>query len=79
MKLYILIIASLVFFSKSREENQIMSKRLTYKESFDPNNIYYILDSREEFKQIKNLKKNEIYKNSSSYSYEWSNHTKKKA
>ena len=77
MKLYLLIFVSLIFSSKSKEENQVMSKRLTYKESFDPNNIYYILDSQEEFKQIKNLQKNEIYKNSSSYSYEWSNHTKK--
>jgi hypothetical protein len=59
MKLYILIFVSLIFSSKSKEENQIMSKRLTYKESFDPNNIYYILDSQEEFKLIKNLQKNE--------------------
>ena len=36
----------------------------------------YLLNAEEEYKENQNFVKNEIIKNSSSYSYEWSNHPK---
>ena len=76
MKLVFILFLSSLFLSNSVEETKDVNKRLTFKETFDPENTYYILNAEEEYKEIKNLKKNEEYKNSSSYSYEWTNHPK---
>ena len=70
MEYFILLFASILLSNCNEEAN----KGLTFKETFDPENTHYILNAEEEYKEIKNLKKNEIYKNSSTYSYEWSNH-----
>ena len=51
-------------------------QRLTYIETYDPQNIYYVLNTENEYKPIKNLEKNELIRKSSTYSYEWSNHIK---
>ena len=74
MKIYFLIIEIFIFNINCLEEKQNGIKRLTYKEEFDPENSFYILNSEEEYKVNKNLIKNEKITNSSSYSYEWSNH-----
>ena len=76
MKEFILL-ATLIFSINSLEEDQNNNvKRLTYKEIFDPENSYYVLNTEEEYKAIKNLEKNELIKNSSTYTYEWTNHEK---
>ena len=75
MRLFIILFVSLIISIKSKEEANSKTERLTYIETLDEDNTYYIINTKEEYKEIKNLKKNEIYKNSSSYSYEWSNHT----
>ena len=76
MKLYPWIFSILIFCVNLREESQNLVKRLTYIESYDQKKTYYILNSEEEYKTIKNLQKNERYIHSSSYSYEWINHVK---
>ena len=78
MKLYFLLFVSLICLSNSIEESNYKNKKLTFIESFDKDNTFYIINSIEEYKDIQNLKKNETIKNSSSYSYEWSNHPKNK-
>ena len=60
MKLYILIFASLIYLSKSLEEQKYKKERLTYKESFDENNTHYLINTKEEYKEIINLKKTKI-------------------
>ena len=76
MKEFILL-ATLIFSINSLEEDQNNNvKRLTYKEIFDPENSYYVLNTEEEYKAIKNLEKSELIKNSSTYTYEWTNHEK---
>ena len=77
MKLFSLIFSTLIFMTISLEEFQIINKRLTYKESFDPDNTYYVLNSQDQYKKVKNLEMKEIITNSSSYSYEWSDHVTK--
>ena len=79
MKLYFLIFLSLICISNSKIEINSINERLTFKEIFDKENTFYILNTEEEYKEYKNLNKNEIYKNSSKYSYEWSNHPKNTA
>ena len=74
MKLLALLFTSLIVLSNALEEQNSISKRLTFKESFDIDNTHYILNTQEEYKENPNLVKNEIYTNSSTYSYEWSNH-----
>ena len=76
MKIYIILFLSLIYMSNSLEENNLLNKRLTFKETFDLKNTHYILNAEEEYKENQNLIKNEIIKNSSAYSYEWSNHPK---
>ena len=71
-----ILFASFIYLSKSIEESYYSNKRLTYKETLDLGNIHYILNTEEEYKENQNLIKNEIIKNSSTYSYEWSNHPK---
>ena len=77
MKFFILIFAFLIYMFNSKEETNSLNKRLTFEESFDLEKTHYILNSQEDYKEIKNLVKNETIKNSSTYSYEWSNHPKK--
>ena len=77
MKFEIFILVVVIFLSKSMIDNQNINKRLTYKEEFDKDNTYYILNSENQYKTIKNLEKSELIKNSSSYTYEWSNHISK--
>ena len=74
MKFLLLIFIRLICFIFSIAEFGKISKRLTYKEIFDPDNTFHILNSEEEYKTIKNLNKNETIKNTSSFTYEWSNH-----
>lgn len=74
MKLFILLFLSLILLSNSIEETKTKNERLTFKETIDIDNTYYLLNTEEEYIENKNLKKNEIYKNTSSYTYEWSNH-----
>lgn len=74
MKFLFLIFIRLISFIFSIEEFEKISKRLTYKEISDPDNTFYVLNSEEEYKTIKNLNKNETIKNTSSFTYEWSNH-----
>ena len=70
MKLHILVfILSLVLYN-FLEELQTENKRLTFKESFDKEYTFYILDTKEEYKNNQNLMKNETIKNSSTYTYE---------
>ena len=57
MKLYILLISSLICLSNSLEEIKYTNRRLTFKEIFDLENTYYILNTKKEYKEIKNLKK----------------------
>ena len=71
-----ILFASFIYLSKSIEESYYSNKRLTYKEALDLGNTHYILNTEEEYKENQNLIKNEIIKNSSAYSYEWSNHPK---
>ena len=67
----------LIMSINSIEENQNNNiKRLTYKEIFDPDNSYYILNTEEEYKTIKSLEKSELITNLSTYTYEWTNHEK---
>ena len=92
MKEFILLVI-LIFSINSLEEGQNNNvKRLTYKEIYDPDNSYYVLNTEEEYKSIKNLEKSELIKNkeknlieilkseliknSSTYTYEWTNHEK---
>ena len=78
MKLYFLLFALLIYLSNSIEESIYKNRKLTFIESFDKDNTFYIINSNEGYKEIQNLKKNEEIKNSSSYSYEWSNHPNNK-
>ena len=77
MKLYIIIFSLFIFTVNSKEEFLTSIKRLTYKEIYDPDNTYYIINTEEEYKTIENLTKNELIKNSSTYTYEWSDHIEK--
>ena len=77
MELYFLIFTILIFTTNCLEEDINYIKRLTYREEFDPNNSFYILNTEEPYKFVKNLVKNEIITNSSSYTYEWSDHESK--
>ena len=67
----------MIYNINSKEEFLNAVKRLTYKETFDPDNTYYILNTENEYKTIKNLEKNELITNSSTYTYEWSDHITK--
>ena len=67
----------MIYNINSKEEFLNAVKRLTYKETFDLDNTYYILNTENEYKAIKNLEKNELITNSSTYTYEWSDHTTK--
>ena len=77
MKFDIIILLVVIFLSKSMIDIPNVEKRLTYKEEFDEENTYYILNTEDQYKTIKNLEKSELITNSSSYTYEWSNHTSK--
>ena len=57
MKLYFLLFASLICLSNSIEESNYKNKKLTFIESFDKDNTFYIINSKEEYKEIQNLKK----------------------
>ena len=76
MKLFILLFSSLIWLIHSLEEPYYTNKRLIYKDSFDEDYTHILLNTQEEYKEIKNLKKSENYTNSSLYIYEWSNHPK---
>ena len=56
MKSYVIIFISLILVN-SIEEAKYINKRLTFKETLDPENTHYILNAEEEYKEIKNLKK----------------------
>jgi len=77
MKFYLFIISTLLLSINSKEEELDRNcKILEFYETFDPKMTYYILDSMENYEEIKGLQKNEMYRNSSSYSYGWINHVK---
>ena len=44
MKLYIIIFSLFIFTVNSKEEFLTSIKRLTYKEIYDPDNTYYIIN-----------------------------------
>ena len=77
MKLYLIIFTIFIFNVNSMEESLNSVKRLTYKEIYDPDNTYYVLNTEKEYKTIENLEKNELITNSSTYTYEWSDHITK--
>ena len=77
MKIYSIVFVLLFLSVNSLEEGQKNIKRLTYKETFDPENSYYVLNTEDEYKTIKNLEKSELIKNSSTYTYEWNDHETK--
>ena len=47
--------------------------RLTYKTIIDKDNSFYIINTENEYKIIKNLQKDEIIKYSGDYTYKWAN------
>ena len=77
MMFYLFIISTLLFSINSKEEElNRFCKRLEYQDKFNPKMTHYLLDSRNNYEAIKGLEKNEIIRNSSSYSYGWIDHIK---
>ena len=76
MNKYFLIVLFYLYIS-SKSEGTSSNQRLTFKEIIDEENTFYLLDTKQEYKEIKNLIMNDTYTNSSTYSYEWSNHPKR--
>ena len=74
MKEYLIILLICIFNVDAKEEFLKPIKRITYKEIYDPDNTFYVLNTEDEYKSIKGLVKNELLTNSSTYTYEWSNH-----
>ena len=50
----------MIYLSISLEEQNYKKESLTYKESFDENNIHYLINTKEEYKEIINLQKKKI-------------------
>ena len=62
MRLFIILFVSLIVSIKSKEEANSKTERLTYIETLDEDNTYYIIYTKEEYKEIKNLKKMKFIK-----------------
>ena len=78
MKLNLILFSLFIFISNFLNELKCSTnKRLTYKEILGQDNTFFIINTEEEYKIIKNLVKNEKYHNSGSYTYEWSDHPNK--
>ena len=69
MLLKLLILITSFMFSYSKELKQI--EKITYEQTYDKDNTYYLINTEDEYKEIGQLTKNEFIKNSGMYSYKW--------
>ena len=69
MQLFCLI--SLVYLISSKEQSLKENERITFSESYDKDNAYYLINTENDYKEIKQLKKDEYITRSGAYSYKW--------
>jgi hypothetical protein len=69
MQLFCLI--SLVYLISNKEPSLKENERITFSESYDKNNAYYLINTENDYKEIKQLKKDEYVTSSGTYSYKW--------
>ena len=67
-----------IISSKGLNSKELI-ERITYEETFDKDNTYFLINTEEEYKEIDKLTKNEVIKSSGSYTYKWERQDKNKS
>jgi len=71
MDLKILFLICLLYLNTKGKLSEEIIERLTYKQTYDKENTYFLINTEDEYKEIKKLVKDENIKNSGTYSYKW--------
>ena len=67
----IIILNLLLIANLKEEQSKDLKERLTYEQTYDKDNTYFLINTEDEYKEINKLKKDENIKYSGTYTYKW--------